>query len=333
LSPTLDHLLSPIAQWLHDPATEDVCINAPNECWVYGRGGFTRHAISLSAIEIEDIAIVAAAQRQLDVGNGRPILSTDIAGAWRLQAVLPFCVEEGFPSLTIRRGSDVWPTIAELASKGLFKKTQRKRRDNNATDGMLIELYQAERWEEFFCLAVRSKKTMVICGENASGKTHFSKACIAEIPKDERLLIIENAPELRGVQHPNRVQMFCEHSRNKNRISPTDLVEAALRMRIGRLFLQEIRSGADTLAFLVANMTGHKGAITTIHAGHCKAVFDRMRVLIKQADGGDAISDADINAQLHETVDVVVHFERYGSEFSLDEAWFHPVSLKEEGDR
>ena len=329
MSVTLDHLLLPIAGWLDDPATEEVCIQEPHVCWIYSRGTFTRHDIRMSAEEIEDIAIVAAAARQQDVGNGKPLLATDLMGRGRLQAVLEPCTARGFPSLTIRRGSDDWPSLAGLAKSGLFRNTRGKRHTHTKTDEVLIGLYKEGRWEEFFAMAVRAKKTIIGCGETASGKTHFAKAIVSEIPLGERLITIEDSPELRGLQHPNRVQMYYDKAAGGEGTRASDLVEAALRMRIGRLFLQEIRDGEAAIAFLMALQTGHAGGITTIHASHCTATFDRLRVLIKQTPGGAAVSDADLMSQFHELVDVVVHSSREEGTFAADEVWFRPVSLGE----
>ena len=97
MSVTLDHLLEPIADWLDDAAVEEVCIQKPGECWVYSAGEFTRHDVDLDADEIEDIAIVAAAQRRQDISHARPLLATDLVGRGRLQACLYPCVAEGRP--------------------------------------------------------------------------------------------------------------------------------------------------------------------------------------------------------------------------------------------
>lgn len=326
MSITLDHLLSPLSPWLDDPAVEEVCINAPGEVWIWRAGQFARHPVSFEPLDIEDIAIVAAAQRRQDVDATRPLLSTDLAGRGRLQAVLPPCVAEGFPSLTVRRGSDDWPSLDQLARGGLFRKVKQIRHGPGEADAELMELYRAEDWPAFLRLAVRNKKTIIACGQNASGKTHLSKALIAEIPEAERLITIEDSPELRGLRHPNRVQLYYDKNAPEGMPRASDLVEAALRMRIGRLFLQEIRDGKAALAFLLALQTGHPGGITTIHATDCKAVFDRLRVMIKQVSDGAAISDTDISDQLHQLVDVIVHTERSDKAFAVDEVWFRPAA-------
>src|SRR5208283_2338551 len=98
MSATLDHLLKPLDRWLNDPAVEELCINRPGECWIYARGQFTRHGVELDSEWIEDIAIVAAAQRQQDINFGSrrwPLLATDLDGRGRLQAILEPCVHAG----------------------------------------------------------------------------------------------------------------------------------------------------------------------------------------------------------------------------------------------
>lgn len=329
MSITLNHLLSKWDRWLNDPAVEEICANGPDEIWTYSRGEFTRHDVPMSALELEDIAIVAAAQRGQDVGNGRPLLRTDLAGRGRLMAVMPPCVADGYPSLTIRRGSDDWPTMTGLGHGGLFRNTGTQRRTRTKADQELISLYNQGRWEEFFTAAVRAKKTIVGCGVTASGKTHFAKAVIGEIPLHERLITIEDAPEMQGVPHPNRVQLYYDKEAGIGGIRAHQLVEAALRMRIGRLFLQEISDGEAAIAFLMALQTGHSGGVTTIHASHCAAVFDRLRVLIKQTSGGAAIDDDDLNSQFYQLIDIVVHSSRDGGAFEVDEVWFAPVALEE----
>ena len=321
MSVTLDYLLEPVSHWLDDQAVEEVCINGPGEAWVYSRGAFARHDVPALDVDwIEDIAIVAAAQRRQDISHRRPLLATDLVGRGRLQAVIYPCVAGDRPSLTIRRGSVEWPTLESLAAGGLFKHAQAQR--NTVDDDDLLALYRAHSWHAFIALAVRKKKTIVICGENASGKTHISKAALGEVPLDERLITIEDAPELRGLPHPNRVSLYYDKDAEDGAITASELVEAALRMRIGRLFLQEIRDGAAAIAFLLALQTGHRGGITTIHATDCTSVFDRLRVLIKQTPGGAAVSDADITSQLYSLIDVVVHAARDGSTFMVDEVWF-----------
>jgi type IV secretion system protein VirB11 len=334
MSSTLKHLLSPISQFLSDAGVEEVCVNEPDSAWVWARGVFTRHAIKLRAIDIENIAIVAAAQRRQNVGNQHPLLATDLAGSGRLQVVLPPCVAEGKPSLTIRRGSSFSPTIDQLASSGLFEKTRPKRREAGASDQRLLDLYRRGSWMEFLAEAVLARKTIVLCGETASGKTTVAKSLIDSIPRHERILTIEDTPEWTNLPHENIVSMYYDNSKGSTTaVRCRDLVEAALRMRIGRLLLQEIRDGEAALAFLLALQSGHPGGITTVHAMDAEKSFDRLRVMIKQTPNGAAVSDSDLISQLYSLIDIVVHCYRDGSvdgpgAFSISEVWYGPVALQ-----
>lgn len=320
MSAVLDHLLEPIDHFLEDPAVEDVCIQTPHVAWIYANGQYMRQEVALDATDIEDIAIVAAAQRRQDIHYGRPLLSTDLKGRGRLQAAVYPCVPEGHPCLTIRRGSSAWPTLAELAEQGLFRNAKQKREIQR--DEELLKLYHEGRHDEFLALAVRRKRTIIGIGNNAAGKTHLSKALIGEIPRDERLIVIEDAQELRDLPHPNSVTLYHKKDPGEGDITASHLVDAALRMRIGRLFLQEIRDGNSANAFLLALQTGHAGGITTVHASHCTAVFDRLRVLISRTPEGRGIKPEDITEQLHSLIDVVVHLSLIDVQRKVDEIWF-----------
>lgn len=319
MSATLDHLLEPLDHWLDDADVEEICLQ-PGTAWIFERGRFSRHDTALGVRQIEDIAICAGAQRRQDVGPDRPLLATDLRGRGRLQAVLAPAVSEMRPCLTIRRGASSWPTFAELEAGGLFAKTLPKRAGRDSTE--LMALYRAGAWQEFFERAVAEGRTILGCGQVASGKTHFIKACLRAIPDpNTRLITIEDSPELTGLERffPNSVQLYYDKAGYG--VTASDLVEASLRMRPERLVLQEVRDGQAAIAFLLALQSGHDG-YTTIHAEDCAGAFDRLRVVIKQTPGGAHVSDADVMSQLRALVDVVVHMSRAGGQFGIDEVWF-----------
>lgn len=330
MSANLDYLCREIDQWRDDDAVEDIAFQEPNVAWVYKHGRFERHECAMTATDLENLAIVAAAQRGGDISFGTnpwPLLMTDLDGRGRLAVVMKPCVE-GCPSVTIRRGSDEWPTLRDLKAQGLFKNTQRDRPPPATTDARLLDLYLSDRYDEFLMEAVRLDKSIVLCGSNAAGKTHVSKALIGEIFDTERLIIVQNANELRGIKHPNRVQLYVDSNRRDDFVQPIDLIDIALRMRIGRFFLNEIRTPAEMLAYLVIGQTGHKGSITSIHAPHCEGVFDRMSYLVKQAPGGSGLNEADVRVQLRGMIDIIAHCNRSTSDgFGVDEIWYAPAKV------
>lgn len=307
MSATLDSLLEPLP-WLTDPTVEDVCIQEPGVAWVFSGGKFSRHETTLDADDIEDIAIVAGAQRRRDFSHESPILGVDLVHReGRLHAVGSPHVE-GCPHLAIRLGSTIWPTLEELVDQGLFNSVRRENeKRRNAVDEKLSELYRAGDWAGLLYLAAANRRTIVIAGVNGSGKTRLSKALIGKIPLHRRLIVIENARELRAIPHPNKVCFYYDKDATTG-VRPTDLVDAAMRMRTEQIFLQEIRDGWETLAFMMAGQTGHRGAITTIHAGSCKEVVERMKASIKMTDAGRGWDNEDVIYSLRNLVDVIVHF-------------------------
>jgi type IV secretion system protein VirB11 len=133
-----------------------------------------------------------------------------------------------------------------------------------------------------------------------------ARALAKEIPLHERIITAEDTPEFgRSIPHRNRVSLlYDKHGKGPG---PTKLVEAALRMRIGRFMFQELRDGPATLAFMAVLNSGHAGSITTLHAGSAADAFDRLRLMVKETQAGAAMADTDIIARLRALIDVVIH--------------------------
>lgn len=320
LSPTLDHLLLPFQGWMADPFISDIFVNGPDSIWTHGRGQWLRQSLTLDPFEIEDIAIVAAAQRRLDIWHGNPFLDIELGDRGRrLNAIAYPAVAEGKPSLSIRQGTEEWPTIRQLAEGGLFRKANKTKPKRIGDD--LLALYKEERFDEFFELSVARRLNILFGGVTGSGKTHFLKACIRAI-RDvlTRVVSIEDTNELQKLASyfANSVQLFYDASGGA--YTADKLVFAAMRMLPKELIFQEIRDGDAALAYLYALQTGHCGK-TTVHANDCRSAFDRIRYVIKKCDAGQAMQDADITAQLTALIDVVVHQSSDDGEFHVDEIW------------
>lgn len=326
MSATLDHLMTPFKPFWRS-GVEEIIMNKPHEAWLWNRGKFERSEIDMDADDIEDLGYVAGAQWRQDLSHASPLLGCDLPGEGRLQIVLPPCVRRGFPSLTIRIGDEEWPTLRSYKESGFFEKTRNRPAGLSEVDQELATYFKARDYGTFFHKAVLAKKTIVGIGQTASGKTRFSKALIGEVPLYERLITIEDAAELKNIPHPNRVQMYYnkEAKGNGDGLGPTatQLVEAALRMRIGRLFFQEIRDMQSMAAFLTALQTGHAGGITTLHASSPEDAFDRMKRL---AGGGD-----DALRSIRSDIDIICHFDHWQGERWMSEVWFRPVSDGEIG--
>ncbi|HZV93210.1 MAG TPA: P-type DNA transfer ATPase VirB11, partial [Caldimonas sp.] len=304
-SQTLTHLLRPFQPYFDDASIEEIIVNRPGEVWIWRKGAFECHEIALDADDIIDIGIVAGAQRRQDVGPDKPLLATDLQGMGRLQVVLPPCVADGKPSLVIRRGNAFSPSLDDLAIAGLFKSTKRRRGAASLEDDRLLRFYQEEDWPRFLREAVLAKKTIVTCGETASGKTTVAKGLINAIPLNERLITIEDTPEWTDLPHRNQVNLF--YSKDSHDVTPRHLVAAALRMRIGRLLVQELRDGDAAFAFLRAVKSGHRGGVTTVHSDNPEAAFMAIAVQMKETEAGASLDTEDVLAMLRQNIDVIAH--------------------------
>jgi type IV secretion system protein VirB11 len=160
---------------------------------------------------------------------------------------------------------------------------------------------------EFLREAVRSGKTILVSGGTASGKTTFLNALLKEIPEDERVIVIEDTPEIR-LARPNAVGMVAVKGElGEARIGVNELLQAALRMRPDRLLVGEVR-GAEAFTFLRAINTGHPGSITTVHADSPRGALEQIAFMALQA--GTNLGRAEIIAYAREVIDVIVQLER-----------------------
>ncbi len=321
--PLLAHALTPLAEALADPATEDVMVNGPDRFFVRRGAITTQHeAKGLSFSDIEAIAILAGAVRHQDVGRTRPLLATELPTGERLQAVLPPCVRPGTASLTIRRGSSELPTLDGLAASGIFAATRPRPGGLSDADSELLELYRSAHWEPFRRTCIRARKTVAFVGETGSGKTHDTKALVGEIPLNERIVTVEDTDEWGGLPHPNRVALFySKGDQGAARVGANELVEAALRMAPRWLLVQELRDGA-AFSFLRALASGHPG-ITTWHAKSAATAFDPLALMVRQHPAGATLPSEDIRLLCRKLVDVVVHCHRDGGKFGISEVWLN----------
>jgi type IV secretion system protein VirB11 len=148
---------------------------------------------------------------------------------------------------------------------------------------------------------------MLISGGTSTGKTTFLNALLREIPADERLILIEDTPELE-LTHNNSVGMVAARSAlGESDVRAEDLLIAALRMRPDRIILGELR-GVEAFTFLRAVNTGRPGSMTTIHADSPARAIEQLALLVLQA--GSRLGREDVRHYVRESIDVFVQLER-----------------------
>lgn len=272
---------------MNDDSITEVMINGPDNVFIEQNGRlFKLDRKFESQRRLEDIIqrIVAMAGREVNQAN--PICDTRLPDGSRVNVVLPPVALCG-PTVTIRKFSKTPMTIEKLISYGSITK----------------EI--AEKLE----LLVRAKYNIFISGGTGSGKTTFLNALSNYIPKDERVITIEDSAELQIVGVDNLVSL---ETRNANasgagQITIRDLIKSSLRMRPERIVVGEVRGG-EALDMLQAMNTGHDGSLSTGHANSTEDMLSRLETMVLQGAAGLPLEA--IRQQIASAVDIIIHLSR-----------------------
>jgi type IV secretion system protein VirB11 len=334
-STSLRELLRPLAPFLGDDGVTEVAINRPGEVWTE-RGSLWRyHALPSVTLEVlRSMAITAARFASQDISENKPLLSATLPEGERLQVVLPPACEAGTVSLTIRKPAKTNRSLSDYEGQGFFQHIRPKTKGPTPNDEKLIQLHRQKAYGEFFRLAVRSQKVIVVAGETGSGKTTLMKALMEEIPSEERILTIEDVPELFLKNHPNHVHLFYPSEAKEEENAPVtaaSLLRSCLRMKPTRILLAELRGG-ETFDFLNVAASGHGGTITSCHAGSVELTFERLALMVLQNRQGRMLPYEVIRRLLNQVIDVVVHVHNdihQGLGRHITELWFDPSTKQE----
>lgn len=272
---------------LTDDTITEVMINGPDHIFIEQKGHLFRLDKHFeSERRLEDIIqrIVGLAGREVNQAN--PICDTRLSDGSRVNVVLPPIALCG-PTLTIRKFSKTPMTIEKLIEY------------ETLTQDI------ADKLE----LLVKAKYNIFISGGTGSGKTTFLNALSNYIPKDERVITIEDSAELQIAGIDNLVSL---ETRNANvagagEITIRDLIKSSLRMRPERIIVGEVRGG-EALDMLQAMNTGHDGSLSTGHANSTEDMLSRLETMVLQGAAGLPL-DA-IRQQIASAVDIIIHLSR-----------------------
>ncbi|HEX6865777.1 MAG TPA: P-type DNA transfer ATPase VirB11 [Caulobacteraceae bacterium] len=303
----LDAYLAPFAPWLERDDVTDVLVNRPGEVWVETTTGLAERveAPQVTEVALSRLARQIAAASHQGVNREQPLLSASLPGGARVQIIAPPATREGL-ALAVRKHVISDLSVDDLAHSGLFAGGgEPAARD----DAELTALLETGDTMGFLKAAVAARKTIVISGGTSSGKTTLLNALVKEIGRDERLIVIEDAPEIRLIHRNSLGLIAVRGDQGEARVDADDLLAAALRMRPDRILLGELR-GREAFAFLRAVNSGHPGSITTVHADSPAGALDQI-ALLAMTSGLD-LGWSQIQTYVARVIDVVVQLDRTG---------------------
>ena len=276
--------LRPIEPLLLDDGISEIMGN-PDASWWYERDGIVcrEASISFDAGKLRTGLEVIANQLGKRLDEDNPVLHAQLPDGSRLAAVIPPVVRPA-PALTIRKFPSRHFTVNDLIARGT----------------LTLPL------AEFLAEQIAAGKTLLISGGTSTGKTTILRVLANAIPEDQRIVVIEDTSELH-IQKPNMLAVECQTDTFKTSITFDDLLKSALRWRPDRIILGEVR-GIEARTLLDSLNTGHSGSLATIHANSAEKALRRFANLVMRNHAQSTF--ADIEAEIAEAVDFVVHVER-----------------------
>jgi pilus assembly protein CpaF len=284
---TLEYFFRYVGDYLTDPTVSEIMINGPNQIFIE-RGG----KLQPSDHKFPDAESLHACVKNLSQYVGKT-LTVDVArfdarlpDGSRVHVTLPPCSRNGV-CISIRKFSKVNFTVADLVEKGSL----------------------TEEAAEFLKISVLMEKNILVSGGTGSGKTSFLNALSGLIPKNDRILVLEDSSELRLQQeHVLYYECVPGDREGRGRVTIRDLFHSALRMRPTRVIIGEIRAG-EALDMIQAMTSGHSGSMSTIHANTPKDALNRLETLCLM--GGLDLPLRAIRTQIASAIDLIVQISRF----------------------
>lgn len=290
--------LAPIRSLLESNTISEIMVNPDGSAWIEQDGTIQGQP----NIKFEEGALLTGLEvianrfgKKLD--GDSPILNLRLPDGSRLAATIPPVVNPQ-PLLTIRKFTSIGFTLSDLIERGMLTTEQA---------GVLTD-------------AVKNGDNILISGGTGTGKTTLLNVLADAIPEEERILIIEDTAELH-IRKPHVVAEEAQMDTHRSPVNFDDLLKAALRHRPDRILLGEIR-GIEARTLLDAMNTGHRGVLSTIHAGSAQGALIRLRTLLMRVTPSLRPSEAD--AEIHSSIHRIVHISRLGAQRRVQEIWKSP---------
>lgn len=293
--------LAPFDPWLARDDITEILVNRPGEVWIEETGVAGMTAIAAPHIDdrlIERLAQQIARETHQGINRQSPVLAAALPDGARVQIIAPPATQRHW-ALAIRRHRQIEVPL-------------------NAYDHGPLAVADTPDWRQgdphadpvgFLRKAVAQHATILISGGTSSGKTTLLGALLNEVPEGERVIVVEDTPEIR-LRHANALGLVAvKGEMGEARLDTNDLLQASLRMRPDRIVLGELR-GAEAVSFLRAINTGHPGSFSTIHANSPQGALEQLALMVMQS--GLGLSRGETIDYARTVIDVVVQLGRVG---------------------
>ncbi|PXV91828.1 pilus assembly protein CpaF [Lachnotalea glycerini] len=275
-----------LQELVDDNTVTEIMVNGTDAIFVERAGHLYRwDKVFQNKDKLQDVIQQIVARTNRVVNESTPIVDSRLENGARVNVVLPPAAING-PILTIRRFPDKPITMEALLHWNSITK--------EAAD--------------FLKKLVIAGYNIFISGGTGSGKTTFLNALSDFIPKDERIITIEDSAELQiyGIENLVKLETRNANVEGCSAITIRDLIKCALRMRPDRIIIGEVR-GIEAIDLIQCLNTGHDGSLSTGHANSAKDMLSRLETMILM--GMDIPMNA-VRRQLESGIDIIVHLGR-----------------------
>ena len=278
----------PLTRWLRSGDFQEILFNGFDECWIE-RSGILQRRVSpfLSWDDLQAWLSRYAMLAGVDLVNHRGCADFALPCGARVHVALGQVAQrEGYVSIRCHRQAGF--SLVDLVNSRSIKPTQAE---------------TIERW-------IGERKNILVAGATSSGKTTLVSALLGSVSTRERIVVLEDVPELK-VKHDHVVYLQTFESLEPDvtrSISLESLVREALRMRPDRLVVGECR-GNEAFALVQALHTGHRGSISTVHANSAKDALTRLETLMIRAE--PSLDARVVKGLIQGAFDAVIFVERH----------------------
>jgi pilus assembly protein CpaF len=278
--------LGPLEHLLYDPTIADILVNGHDSVYIERFGRLEKTPVTFKddghLLKVID-RIVTQVGRRIDESS--PLVDARLKDGSRVNAIIPPLAIDG-PSLSIRRFTQDKMQLQDMVNIGSI----------------------SQAMADVFSNIVKVRLNILVSGGTGSGKTTMLNALSNNIPKNERIVTIEDSAELQiHIDNLVRLETRPSNIEGKGEVSQRELVKNSLRMRPDRIVIGEVR-GQEAFDMLQAMNTGHDGSLTTIHANTPRDALSRVENMVNMA--GFDLPVKTIRAQIASAINVVIQLER-----------------------